>query len=267
MKLYLTDFNLYLTSSIVISISVLFSFATHAGDGWSSVTNVNNSNTDNISKNDTITSVYEVTTRGRLHEPDIIDASGTGYSGYELNKIQDLFRICPEEVVVFIHGWGNDEKEAKERLDRVKMSLEHNSYTHISLVGFSWDSNVDWLPVKTNAKENGQKLAQLLLNYMINCSMNNNINQNEQLQQQDRNQENTKIRLIAHSVGSRIILSALDSLHQNTIWNNITNNFKIESVDLMGAAVDNEEVSMESIDKFNQPWFAHDPVGVKDRLS
>ena len=185
MKLYLTDFNLYLTSSIVISISVLFSFATHAGDGWSSVTNVNNSNTDNISKNDTITSVYEVTTRGRLHEPDIIDASGTGYSGYELNKIQDLFRICPEEVVVFIHGWGNDEKEAKERLDRVKMSLEHNSYTHISLVGFSWDSNVDWLPVKTNAKENGQKLAQLLLNYMINCSMNNNINQNEQLQEQD----------------------------------------------------------------------------------
>ena len=82
----------------------------------------------------------------------------------------DLFRICPEEVVVFIHGWGNDEKEAKERLDRVKMSLEHNSYTHSSLVGFSWDSNVDWLPVKTNAKENGQKLAQLLLNYMINCS-------------------------------------------------------------------------------------------------
>ena len=70
--------------------------------------------------------------------------------------------------------------------------------------------------------------------------------------------------MIAHSVGSRIILSALDSLHQNTIWNNITNNFKIESVDLMGAAVDNEEVSMESIDKFNQPWFAHDPVGVKD---
>ena len=94
MKLYLTDFNLYLTSSIVISISVLFSFATHAGDGWSSVTNVNNSNTDNISKNDTITSVYEVTTRGRLHEPDIIDASGTGYSGTNSTR----FKTCSESA-------------------------------------------------------------------------------------------------------------------------------------------------------------------------
>ena len=27
--------------------------------------------------------------------------------------------------------------------------------------------------------------------------------------------------------------------------------------------VDNEEVSMEPIDKLNQPWFVHDPAGVK----
>jgi hypothetical protein len=37
-----------------------------------------------------------------------------------------------------------------------------------------------------------------------------------------------------------VILSTLDSLHKNVIWNN---NFKIASVDLLGAAVDNEEVS------------------------
>lgn len=266
MKPFITGFNQYLPSLIVLSISVLLLFATNAGDSWASVTNVNNSNTGNSSNNDTITSIYEVTTRGKLQEPDLINANGSGYGGrYELDKIQELFSTCPGEVVIFIHGWGNDEDEAKERLDRVKMSLEFNNYANISLVGLSWDSDVDWLPAKTNAKENGQKLAQLLLNYEEKCSSKSNSNQTEQqLQQQDQNQGDNKIRLVSHSLGARVILSALENLHQNQIWNNDMNNYKIESIVMMGAAVDNEEVSMESIDKFNQPWFAHDPVGVKD---
>ena len=51
--------------------------------------------------------------------------------------IRNLSNTCPEEVAIFIHGWGLNETEApKERLDRVKMSLEKNNYTH-PLVGFN----------------------------------------------------------------------------------------------------------------------------------
>jgi len=53
--------------------------------------------------------------------------------------------------------------------------------------------------------------------------------------------KNVDIRLIGHSLGARVILSALDNLHKNLTWRN--DNFKIISVHLMGAAVDNEEVS------------------------
>jgi hypothetical protein len=38
-----------------------------------------------------------------------------------------------------------------------------------------------------------------------------------------------------------VILSALDSLNKNAIWNE--KNFRIGSVDLLGAAIDNEEVT------------------------
>jgi esterase/lipase superfamily enzyme len=54
--------------------------------------------------------------------------------------------------------------------------------------------------------------------------------------------EEIKIRLIAHSLGTRVVLSSLDSLNKNQSWNN--SNFAITSVHLVAAAVDDEEVSM-----------------------
>jgi hypothetical protein len=53
--------------------------------------------------------------------------------------------------------------------------------------------------------------------------------------------KDVKIRLIGHSLGARVILSSLDSLHKDPIWNNT--GFNLTSVHLMGAAVDDEEVS------------------------
>jgi len=46
-----------------------------------------------------------------------------------------------------------------------------------------------------------------------------------------------------------VVLSSLDSLHNNQIWNN--NNFQISSVHLMGAAVDDDEVSKDASDVTN----------------
>jgi esterase/lipase superfamily enzyme len=60
---------------------------------------------------------------------------------------------------------------------------------------------------------------------------------------------NSDIRIMAHSLGSRVVLSALDYLfnHQNEFNINNQTSKIIKSVHLMGAAVDNEEISVNSI--------------------
>jgi pimeloyl-ACP methyl ester carboxylesterase len=172
---------------------------------------------------------------------------------------------CLKEMVVLVHGiWVdgtigvNALEDSSEIFDRARMSLAHDHYTN-PLVGFSWDSNTKisfdgsgWNIGKLIAKENGPKLAQFILDYMNTCKQ--------------RNQD-TKVRLIGHSMGARVILSALESLDSNQQWNR--NNFKISSVHLLGAAVDDEEVSKNMLYIVKNPatlfelqeWF--DPYGIK----
>ena len=169
--------------------------------------------------------VYEMTTRGNLDE--IQNGDGIGYKDrYPLLNINELYNSCPDEIAIIVHGWSVDKNNAKERFDRVKMSLEHNNY-YIPIIGFSWDSNIDWSDAKKMAKNNGPKLANFILELTDDCK------------QQPHNKE-IKIRLIGHSLGSRVILSALDSINEKLPSDD---NYKIESVHLIGAAVDNEEIS------------------------
>jgi esterase/lipase superfamily enzyme len=101
-------------------------------------------------------------------------------------------------------------------------------------LGFGYaDSAPGWGIAEIIAKKNGPKLAHFIFDLKDNCP-------------------NTDIRLIAHSLGARLVLSALNSLHnENQEWNN--KNFKVASVHLMGAAVDDEEPSKNYIDSINQP--------------
>jgi hypothetical protein len=188
--------------------------------------------------------IYMISTRGNQNNAQGVQ--GPGYNNnYQFSDISQLFTSCPTEVAIFVHGWAGDQNNAKEQLDRVKMSLEHNNY-NISLIGFSWPSNSDWSASKLLAKQNGPKLAQFILNFKDKCA-------------------DSKVRLIAHSLGSRVVLSALESLLMNQEWNN--KNFKIISVHLMGAAVDDREVSMNPIDPFSnpKPWLTFVPGCTVDK--
>jgi hypothetical protein len=167
-----------------------------------------------------------IATRGDLEDPL------HGFNDkYQFEDINQLKSECPVEIAIFVHGWHNNEFKAKERLDRIKMSLENNSYT-IPLIGFIWESDLDWEPAKSNAKENGPKLGNFIIDYVDTCKQ--------------QHKKDTNIRLISHSLGARVLLSTLDYLNTNSTWNN--NDYKITSVHLMGAAVDNEEVSKNSLD-------------------
>jgi esterase/lipase superfamily enzyme len=165
-----------------------------------------------------------ISTRGNISYPQ--EVNGSGYNNnYLFSNLTTLYQYCSPEIVIFIHGRGNDESLAKERLDRVKSSLEKNNYT-FPLIGLSWDSNNLWESAKAIAKENGPRLAHFLLDLKNKC-------------------QDTKVRLIAHSLGARVALSSLDSLHKNSTWNN---GFILASVHLLAAAVDNEEVSKNPAD-------------------
>lgn len=172
--------------------------------------------------------MYMIKTRDYVN-PNYESVEEPGYGNYSFLNTSQLTQQQPcqeNEIAIFVHGWGASEDEAKERFDRVKISLENNNYTH-PLVGLSWPSDTVWSAAKFIAKENGPKLAKFILNLKNNCP-------------------ETEIRLLAHSLGSRVVLSSLDSLHKDPLWND--SNFKIASVHLMAAAVDNEEVSINPAD-------------------
>ena len=159
---------------------------------------------------------------------------------YEPFNFADLG--CPQEAVIYVHGvWTardeNDEMEQGmfeneiEASDRIRLSLNSLGYT-FPVIGFSWDSDTNlsengWRNAAVIAKENGPKLAQFTVDLKERCPQ-------------------TTIRIIAHSLGARVVLSSLDSLYNNQVWNN--NNFQIASVHLIGAAVDDDEVSKAASD-------------------
>ena len=164
--------------------------------------------------------LYYVSTRDPQSTPYEIVTGPLGYGNETYRDFSEL--TCQNETVtIFVHGWEESEENVKERLNRVKLSLENNSFNH-PLIGFSWPSNTDWSDAGSIAAENGPKLANLISSIKNECP-------------------STDIRLVAHSLGARAVLSSLESLHQNQTWNK--NKFTIKSVDLLGAAVDDEEVS------------------------
>jgi hypothetical protein len=153
----------------------------------------------------------------------------TDYAASEIPGLQS--EVCPNEIAIIVHGWGLNQSQADERFVRANMSLDDKKYqnNNNTVVGFSWDANPyknNWTIAKSIAKDNGPKLAQFIFDYMEKCS-----------------DSNSKVRLVAHSLGSRVVLSSLDSLYNNQEWT--TKNFTVASVHVMGAAVDDEEVSKD----------------------
>lgn len=177
-----------------------------------------------------------LTTRDNRDFPEGLIEPGFNNS-YNFGNVIQLLESCPSEIVFFVHGFDNNKDKAEEMLDRVKMSLEHNNYNDIPLVGYSWPSDTGFTPAGwTKAKElsvdEGQKLADFIFNYIDKCHQEFN--------------KKSEVRLIGHSLGARLILSTLENLNNNQTWND--SGYKITSVHLLGAAVDNEEITKSNLD-------------------
>lgn len=139
------------------------------------------------------------------------DYAATDVPGLQVGK-------CPAEIAIYVHGLGAAQIDATEQTERVKMSLNNNSYYN-PVIGFSWDSNTP-KGASTNAtliaKQQGPKLAHFILDFKNKCP-------------------DSKVRMIGHSKGASVTLSTLASLHKNTEWK--SKNFKLASVHLIGGGV------------------------------
>jgi pimeloyl-ACP methyl ester carboxylesterase len=182
-----------------------------------------------------------VSTRGHFSLDTGELSSGQNGTDYEASDIPGLQpgTSCPKEVAIYVHGvWtgiGSSSANLESEtgiFDRARMSLAVNNYS-IPVIGFSWDSNttittngIGWSIAKKIAQDNGPKLARFIFDYKSTC-------------------QDTDVRIIAHSLGAKVVLNALQDLTDNQRCNSSS---KVESVHLMGAAVDDEQVSTDPSD-------------------
>jgi hypothetical protein len=144
---------------------------------------------------------------------------------------------CPDELAIYVHGVWAREQQAREQTERVFLSLQHSGYNNIPVIGFSWDSNTafslddistsqrGWNIAKNIANKNGPILAQFIDNFKQECT-------------------EDKLRIIAHSLGTRVVLSAIQSLYVNHNTTIPPSSRTITSVHLLGPAVNDEQVSL-----------------------
>jgi Alpha/beta hydrolase of unknown function (DUF900) len=139
-------------------------------------------------------------------------------------------RQCLGEWAIYIHGIWTDRDAAIEQAGRIDLSLPSDKKIPIFVFLWKGDTALNsfgWDEAKDNADAAGHELADVIAESKSACP-------------------SDKIRLIAWSLGSRVVLSGLDSLENNSRWKE--EGFNITSVHLMGAAVDDEKISKNQFD-------------------
>ncbi|WP_254543733.1 DUF726 domain-containing protein [Halomarina pelagica] len=143
---------------------------------------------------------------------------------------------CVDDLLVFVHGWDKKSSEseaeaaAEEKFEHADARLDAEGYWG-TVVGYSWDNDkgggVDygWAESKEIATKNGPKLANFLTDYASACG--------------------GTIRLACHSLGARVTFSALQTLDG---WGYAD---LVESVHVLGGAVDNERPTLEHGDGYD----------------
>ena len=142
--------------------------------------------------------VPRISTRGYYHLGTGNTLKTNSYSLYPKKDFRQLTGC--KELVIMIHGLRNDNAGAVAKVILAKNQLHKLGYSY-PVVGYSYDSNVTGAHLAKNAKHSlatGQKIAKK-----------NGCNLAKFIEDFKISSPKTKIRLIGHSLGSQVILSAL----------------------------------------------------------
>ena len=144
------------------------------------------------------------------------------YDFYPPEKLEDLSNS--HEIVIAVHGFQNNKSDALKKFRMVKKRLVYLGYKN-PVIGYSYDANVVGAGSKSGgkrayhvgkkiAKKNGKNLAHFI-KYL-----------------KTHNPE-MKIRLVGHSLGTEVMLHAVDNLSKINENKNM-----IESLHFFGSSAD-----------------------------
>ena len=153
-----------------------------------------------------------VTTRGRLDAADPPERVGS----WEFEGA--------DAVVLFVHGLGADAGSARDQAYTARLGLAAATGATAEtdgppVVGYSWESNVDWGPAKRTSDANAAPLADWLAEWA--------------------DDDGRPVHLFAHSLGARVTGATLRELADRGQSNTLT------SVSLFGGAIPSDSVAAD----------------------
>lgn len=165
--------------------------------------------------------IPRISTRGYY---DLTNGNTLKNNSYFLYPKKDFTKLIgSKELTIMIHGLRNDNAGAVAKVLIAKNRLKKLGYSY-PVIGYSYDSNTTGAHLVKYAKRAlsvGQKIAKK-----------NGRNLSLFLQEFKQKSPKTKIRLMGHSLGSQVILSAIEHLSKKS-----QNKGIVEAVYLFGASI------------------------------
>jgi esterase/lipase superfamily enzyme len=174
-----------------------------------------------------------------------LDDDETSTSYETAGGLDDVIDEEPDETVIFVHGWLANDRASLGRMSMMRYSLRENGYDG-AVVGFTWDTDEvahRWKLGRRISERNGPKLAQFVYDY--------------------KERTGSDVRLVSNSLGARVVLEAARSLYLSDAHD------AVESISMMGAAVDADSVAVDSrygealrnaVGETHNYWISHDGI-------
>lgn len=161
-----------------------------------------------------LTGISGSASAGELKDCANWSAAPYGYSTVDLTREHPgAWRLNESEVCIFVHGW-NGREGSDDQAYAIDLALQEAGYS-APVIAASWASDtLNFWEAEGNADDAGVRLGRWLRDTF-------------------RGNESTTIRVIAHSLGARVILGALADLDGDVV---------IDTVSLVGAAVEDDSV-------------------------
>ncbi len=164
--------------------------------------------------------VPRISTRGYY---DLTNGTTLKKNPYHLYPKKDFEKLIgSKELTIMIHGLGNDNAGAVEKVIIARNKLRRLGY-HYPVVGYSYDSNTTGGHLMAFAKH-GLAVGQMI-------AKKNGRNLAIFIEDFKSISPKTKLRLIGHSLGSQVILSTVERLSKNQ------NIGIVESAHFFGASI------------------------------